>query len=311
MLDLALEALLELYRSTGNQTYRDYVLQVVHERGWRPDLPIAHQPFNVLNYEIYQATQDAAWLPVFLEQTYTEKQTIPRTPDGIVTHPRGEKRGGGEAVLIDSMQCYVSRLAAAGAHTGDSALFDECVTQIRLHRALLRNTETGLWSQGQGWLARGDSRLSPGAWSRGHGWLIRGLEKSLRHLPHEGEETWEVTTYLREIADALLATQTQSGMWHTLLNRTPAESPPDSSGTGMIAFHLTRAHQNGFLPDAKYREAAEKASAALPSFVRPDGTVESASPGPGPLETETPWQVTSFPPDDPHGTFAILFAAAQ
>ncbi len=37
--------------------------------------------------------------------------------------------------------------------------------------------------------------------------------------------------------------------------------------------------------------------------------MRSVSPGPGPLETEAPWQVHAFPPGDEHGPFAILFAA--
>ena len=310
--DLTLEALLEFSRATGEPQWATFVAEVCRARGITPDAEISWcvQPFSCLTLELWEHTHDEAWLPVFVKQSRLWMKEKARSADGLTLHPRGEQRGGGFAVLIDDLQCYAYRMAATGRITGEEAFFDECVEQYCRHRALLRSPATGLWSQGRGWLAPGDERLSPGAWSRGHGWLMRGMEKSLAHLPAGSPWAGQMMEWLRELSDTLLALQAEEGVWHTLLNRPRSESLPDSSGTGMIAVHLARAWTGGWLPDSRYRDAALKAFAALPRLVREDGAVLLASPGPGPLETEEPWLAKSFPPGDGHGTFAVLFAAA-
>jgi unsaturated rhamnogalacturonyl hydrolase len=49
----------------------------------------------------------------------------------------------------------------------------------------------------------------------------------------------------------------------------------------------------------------------LPDYVDAEGLALSVSPGPGPLESEEPWLVSEFPPGNDHGTFALMFAAAE
>ncbi|TLD69772.1 hypothetical protein FEM03_15720 [Phragmitibacter flavus] len=313
MFDLTLEALLELSRITNNSTYRDHVLRIAtNQRKLTPTTPAPwrQQPFNCLTFALFEATQDKSWLPIFLSESERCRNEIWRDPDGIILHPRGTKRGGGEAMLIDALQEYTSRMARTGFITKDPAWFAECARQFRLYRPIVRYPDSGLWSQGRGWISGQPSTLSPGAWSRGHGWLIRGMEQSLRYIPRDAAEYQEIQTHLSELADALLAVQLPSGMWSCLLTRSPDQSPAETSGTAMIAWHLARAIHDGHLTDPKYLASVKKALAALPQYVLTDGTVFNTSPGPGPLETEEPWLKSEYPPGDPHGTFSILFAAA-
>ena len=74
---------------------------------------------------------------------------------------------------------------------------------------------------------------------------------------------------------------------------------------------LALASREGILTEAKYRDAARRAFEVLPAYVDSEGVVLSVSPGPGPLEAEAPWLVDSFPPGNDHGTFALMFAAAE
>lgn len=313
MFQLALEGLLELGKVPGQERYLHEALRLVSEAlGITPATHVSwrKQPFSCLTWAAYEATGDKAWLPVFVQESQLMRQEIWRDADGVVLHPRGEKRGGGEAMLIDGIQEYVSRVARTGAVLGEAEWFAEGARQMRVHRQVLRCPRTGLWSQGRGWLGAEPMRLSPGAWSRGHGWLMRGLEHALRSIPHECPEHAELLAYFTEIADALLDVQHADGMWPTLLNRPADQSPPDSSGTAMIAHHMARAVRDGYLTGERYAASAAAALSALPTYVTADGVVLSASPGPGPLEVEEPWMRRDFPPNDPHGTFALLFAAA-
>ena len=309
--DLALEALLRLARAADRAEYREFVFEEVRRSGLTPETPVSFraQPFGSLTSLLAEESGDRAWLDVFLKESRAYRREIPRTPEGAITHPRGKARGGGDAVLIDALQEYAGRMARTGRLTGDEEYFEEAVRQFRLHRAIVRDPATGLWSQGRGWIGGEPDRLSPGAWSRGHGWLIRGMVETLRSLPPESAGAAELRGYLEELADALLPLQRPDGLWPTLLHRPPEDSPPEVSGTALIAGYLGIALADGFLEGDGYEAAARRAYAALPRFVRADGVIESVSPGPGPLEAEAPYAVAAFPPGEEHGPFALFTAA--
>lgn len=311
--DLALGALLELSTVTKEPKYRDHVLAVVAKRNWTPATQVSYreQSFICLTYGLYQASDDRAWLPVFVDESRKCRDGIARSAEGAVLHPRGRERGGGEAMLLDSMQEFVARMARAGAVSGEADFFAEAAKQIRLYRSIVRDPQSGLWHQGRGWIKDEPATISPGTWSRGHGWLLRGLTAALGAMPRDSHEYREMQATLVELADALLERQQPSGMWHCLLDRPVGASPPESSGTAMIATALARAVREGTLTGDQYRDSARRAFAALPAYVDQEGQVLSVSPGPGPLEREEPWLVESFPPGNDHGTFALMFAAAE
>ncbi|WP_437201887.1 glycoside hydrolase family 88 protein [Planctomicrobium sp. SH664] len=309
--ELTLEGLLEWSAVTGDPKYQDYVLKMLADRGVHPTTEVSwrQQPFGCLTYETSRFTGNQDWLPVFIRQSRLLRTEVERSPEGGILHPRGAKRGGGQALLIDALGEYIARMAQAGELTDEPEFRREVAEQLRIYAEIVRDPKTGLWSQGRGWLAAEPQKLSPGFWSRGHGWLIRGMERSLRSLPPDSDEFQQVQQHFVNLSDALLIRQTESGLWHCLLTRSPEESPYETSGSAMIASHLARGWKAGILKDAKYREAAMRTFEALPEMVTAEGVVLSVSPGPGPLESEVPWLRSSFPPNDPHGAFTILSAA--
>ncbi len=325
--ELSLEALLEIGQATGDSACRERVLKSVAALGlqsgahvpWSatPELDIPRTPnyqsqlFGSVTYALYRATEDRGWLPAFVSETERVKREIPRSPEGAVMAPRGQEPGHGPALLLDFMQEYVARMARTGSISGDRSYYREGATQLQIHRDLLRDPKTGLWRQGRGWLPDQPNVLSPGAWSRGHGWLMRGLIGALDALPKDSQEFAQVKGHLQELADALAPLQQPDGTWHALLHRPAADSLPDTSGTAMIATGLSRAWREGWLRDARYVEAAQRAFAALPPYVAANGDVRSASPGPGPLVSETKDLAREFPARNAHGTFAVLFATAE
>jgi len=233
---------------------------------------------------------------------------VNRLHDGTIVHPRGDQRGGGFALLIDHLQEYSVRMAKAGYLSNNSAFFEECIKQYTVYQTLLRNAATGLWSQGKGWVPNAPSALSPGAWSRGHGWLIRGMVESLLYLPPDSSYNSAMKRMLEEIVDALFDVQDQNGMWHAMLHLPFHQSPPESSGSGLIAYSIARAVYDGFLPRNKYLRPAIKAITSLKSYVTNEGAVLNCCYGPGPLTDIAPYCVDSFPANDKHGAGALIYA---
>ncbi len=312
-LDLVLEATAALFEATGDPRHRRCVLDVAAARGWSPDAQPegGSPPFTLLIDDVRRLSGDERYAAPFVEATREYVRSIPRSGDGLVLHARGLRRGGGHAALIDSLQEYGRRVAKAGSLGGGEAMFAECVEQFERHERLLRDERTGLWHQGAGW--EGDGEVSPGAWSRGQGWLIRGMVRCLSDLPGESDWARRMGRLLGDLSAALLAVQDEGGMWHALADRPPSASPPESSGTGLIARSLGRAVRDGLLPARPYRDAALRSMRALHDCVGSDGQVRAACPGPGPLTGEelTAYLVDAFPPGEEHGAGAVVLALAE
>jgi len=304
--DLALEAILTLYDHTSDASLLDYVRKFVRDRGIEPGkaVPYRLQPFCCITFELFSRTGEKEFIQPFLDETYKYRKEVPRDKDGAVIHVYRNSRG----ILVDYLQDYASRMAKAGHLTGDTTFFDECVQQYQIHRRILRNPQTGLWSQGRGWL-RDPNELSPGAWSRGHGWLIRGMVSSLRYLPADSEWSRTMRDMLEELATDLLKCQDENGMWHQLLHLPFSETFPESSGTALITYNISLAIKEGYLDGAQFEPAVRKSVAALEKCVTREGIVLHACKGPGPLYGIDGFAQKAPQPDDPHGTPALIFGA--
>ncbi len=308
--DLALEAMLEVDRVSGRREHLPYVQWVMEERGQAPDavIPYESQPFCHVNYKLHEVTGDRRYVRPFVDETDRYRREVTRSAEGAIAHYPDRP---GRNLLIDMLQDYASRMARAGALSGDATFYDECVEQHRIYRRLLRDGETGLWSQGRGWLEDAMA-LSPGAWSRGHGWLMRGMVDSLCALPRGGKHAREMEGYLHELADALLAVQAPDGSWHQLLHLRLEESYPDSTGTGLVCYNMLRALREGFLSGERYRGSALRAWEAVARCVTDEGIVTDACPGPGPLRAVEPYVRTPGLREDgeSHGPGCVMFACA-
>ncbi|MEK7414632.1 MAG: glycoside hydrolase family 88 protein [Planctomycetota bacterium] len=310
---LAVEGIINFSTITGDATWRAFAEQDIAQRNWQPDtkVPWREEPFVSLSWAWANATGDPKRMASYVEGTRDLIRELPRTPDNLITHPRGVARGGGNAVLLDSFQEYAGRMARAAKASGDSSFITECVDQVSKHRALMRDPTTGLWCQGRGWLSGQPMTLSPGTWSRGQGWLLRGLSAATEALPRSDPAYTAIRTIFIEAVDAACARQQPSGMWHALPHRPATESGPEASGTAFIAAAILRAIRTGVLPATPYRDHAWRAISALVPRVDANGMVHDACPGPGPLEKEEPWLVPKFPPGDVHGSGTMLEALVE
>lgn len=304
--DMALEGILTFYDYTSDERLLNYVREHVRNRGVRSEkaVPYHLQPFCCITFELFSRTGENEFIQPFLEETYKYRDESLRDKDGAVIHDGRNPRG----ILIDYLQDYASRMAKAGHLSGDTTFFEECVQQYQIHRRILRDPRTGLWSQGRGWLQNPDE-LSPGAWGRGHGWLIRGMVDSLRYLPPESEWFRTMRDMLEELATDLLKYQDEDGMWRQLLHLPFKQSFPESTGTALISYNISRSLREGYLEGAEFEHAVRKAVTALEKYVTPEGIVRNASRGPGPLRTIDSLVETPAEPDDPHGTCAVIFGA--
>jgi len=302
-MDITFEAMLFYDLQTGSDIYTNKIVDIMKLRNRIPSDTVSYrsQPFCSNNYALYKATGNEDYVNPYVSETRRMMKEVKRTLEGAVQILNKDT----SYVLIDYIQEYCSRVARAGSLTGDTLFFKECADQFDIYRDMLRNPETGLYSQGRGWLPD-TTELSPGAWSRGHGWLMRGIVSAMEAVPFQSTYYLRLQAVLEEMADALLKVQDENGMWHQLPHLPFDKSYPETSGTGMIAYNLAVAYKNGFLKDEKYRDAALRAACELKKYVTDDGIVLGTCKGPGPLRSIDNYLDNPAEPDDHHGAQAII-----
>uniref|UniRef100_UPI0032169960 glycoside hydrolase family 88 protein n=1 Tax=uncultured Draconibacterium sp. TaxID=1573823 RepID=UPI0032169960 len=301
-LDLTLEALLVFDEYTNQNNCISLVERVYQNRGINPDDTISYriQPFCSMNFTLGMVSKNKEWFNGFIAESYKMKQELRRSEDGAVMI----NHEGGHYILMDYLQEYASRIAKTGWLVKDTCLFEESVNQFKIYELILRNSETGLWSQGRGWID-GSSQLSPGAWSRGHGWLLRGLVTSMMFLPNKYRK--QLLPVLKRTAYSLLKVQAENGMWHILLHLPAGDSEPDVSGTGMIAYYLALAVNNQWLPQNDFELTILKSTESLRNFVTPKGQVLNSCKGPGPLYSIEDYIDYHPETDEKHGFQAMIY----
>ncbi len=312
-LNLSFEALLESEGKDPGSTGVQKVLEVMEKRGYRAGdtLDYRLEPFCSLAFPLFETTGDSAWLPGFAHSTGQMYSELTRSPEGAVYFydPRHEH----PCLLIDFIQEYSLRMARAGYITGDTLFYRECVDQFYIHARILRDPETGLWSQGRGWLPT-PLEISPGAWSRGHGWLMRGMVLSLRVLPKGSRWQLELQSLMEETLMSLLKVRPKGELWPVLLNRDPAETYPETSGSGMIAGYAAMALRDGFIPEANRKEVLsmiESVTRAMKLFVTAEGEILNTCEGPGPLSSEEKYLEEEPYAGNEHGYQAFFHVFAR
>ena len=96
-------------------------------------------------------------------------------------------------------------------------------------------------------------------------------------------------------------------MYHILLNLPPEQSAPDVSGTGMIAYYMSVAAEQGWLRDDIYKTSILKATGAIKNFVNDKGEIVSSSKGHGPLCEQE--EYIGYVPeiDEKHGFQGVIY----
>ena len=301
-LDLTLEALLMSDHYLETDIYTNVIKEVFRKRQTRPSDTINYksQPFCSINFTLAEVWGEKTWSAGFIHESYRMYHQSVKSSEGAIMLNHESKH----RVLIDYLQEYASRLAKTGYLTDDHSLYSESVNQFIIYEKLVKNDDTGLWSQGRGW-CEDSTLISQGAWSRGHGWLLRGIVSTMLYLPDEYQS--DLLPVLKRLADSILKTQAESGMYHILLNLPPTASQPDVSGSGMIAFYMALAVQEDWLDAEIYQPRILKATTAIKEYISDKGEILSSSKGPGPLCNESEYIGYIPETDEKHGFQGAIY----
>ncbi|CAK7261168.1 MULTISPECIES: glycoside hydrolase family 88 protein [unclassified Shinella] len=222
---------------------------------------------------LWAKTRDPRWQPVLDAWANRVLSDMGRTPEGGFEHHVSDKINDHE-LWDDTLYMVALFLASYGQASGRRELVDEASRQFLVHARYLADPQTGLWFHG--WTFDGRHNFARARWARGNAWITAGVLDlfDLAELDRPVRQFLEGVLVAQ--VDALLALQTPSGAWRTLLD--DASSYEEISATAGIGYGLLKGYRLG-LGTPAWRAAGMKALEAVMRNIDESGTVLNVSYG--------------------------------
>ncbi len=285
---VVLAGMLHVSDVTGDTSYRDYTLKNFdfifdHLDYFRKQAaqfgPQANGYRRLLNMA---ALDDCGAIGAALLKAYAKKQdpryraTIDRIAEYIAKRQMrlsdgtlARARPQPVALWIDDAYMSIPFLAQMGKLTGDRKWYDDAARQVTGMAARLLDPATGLYDHA--WYENTSAYDPKFFWGRGDGWAVMASAELLSVLPEDHPQRGQVLEIFRRAVRGAVETQSGTGMWHQLLNKT--DSYLETSATAMFTFGIARGVNRGWL-EPVYAPVAQAGWQALAKRVRPDGQIE-------------------------------------
>ncbi|MBW3091992.1 glycoside hydrolase family 88 protein [Bifidobacterium sp. 82T10] len=271
-----------LYRNwevTGSQSALDAVTQW-YERAFAQGTPSKNvntmAPLLAMAY-LYERTGDPKLRPYLEQWARWVYRDMPRTEGQGLQHVTfGEPHHN--QLWADTLVMSVLPLAKIGMLLGNRAYVEEAKYQFEIHAKYLMDNATGLWYHG--WTFDERHNFVGAHWARGNCWATMAIPEiiDILHLDADDALRRWLTTVLEEQVEALAAHQSDSGLWHTLID--DETSYLESSGTAGIAYGVLKAVHRGYLSE-RWLDMAYRAVGGLIDQIGEHGEVNNVSVGTG------------------------------
>lgn len=178
-------------------------------------------------------------------------------------------------VWADDLYMSVSLLARMGKRTGDNKYFDYAAKQvIHFHKYL--------WDPGRQLYYHcyyTDTKTNGVAyWGRCNGWVMMAQADLLSALPKDYPKRDELINLFQQEVEGIARYQSESGLWHQLLNKT--DSYLETSASAMFTFSIARGVNRGWLPQ-DFAQVADFGWRGILSKITDNGDVTDICPGTG------------------------------
>lgn len=254
-------SLLELYKTTKNEKYLDFVIKFV-------DFYVSDDG-SILGYEkekystddvsesrilfdLYEYTHNEKYLKA-IDMVYEQIKTHPRTKEGNFWH----KKIYPNQVWLDGlymMQPFYTRYETI---KNKMQHYDDIVNQFKNVYAMMRDPKTGLYYHGydserQMFWADKNTGLSKNFWLRSIGWYTVALIDVYEYMNEQMyDEYHTIKMIFKEIVDSILKFQDpESKMFYQVPNYPNKENNYlETSGSCMIAYALLKGVRLKALPE--------------------------------------------------------------
>ena len=261
-----------------NPRYREAMLAVAEQNGWRPGERTYHADDHAVGqtyaelYAYYREERMLAPLRARFDEILAHPATNALTFSG--PHEQITRRWSWCDALFMAPPAWL-RLYRA---TGDRRYRDFAVAEWQATSAFLYDREEHLFYRDSRYFPQREANGRKVFWSRGNGWVLGGLVRVLEALPAEDPDRGAFVAQFREMAAAVLARQQEDGLWRSSL-LDPASYPlQETSGSGFFTYALAWGVNQGLLDRATYEPAVRRGWEGLVRCVNPDGRLTHVQP---------------------------------
>ena len=221
--------------------------------------------------DLYQQHKDPAFKQYFDKAIHALEYAEPRLKDGTIARYFPHTM----TVWADDLYMSVSLLARMGKLTGNAKYFDDAVKQVLQFHQYLWDTDKQIYYH----CYYTDTRHNGVAyWGRCNGWMMMAQADLLSVLPKNHPKYAQLLKLFQQQAIGIARYQSQSGLWHQLLDKT--DSYEETSCSAMFTFAMARGVNRGWLePD--FAQVADFGWKGILSKITEQGDVTAICPGTG------------------------------
>ena len=205
----------------------------------------------------------------------------------------------------DDLYMGISFLCRMGELTGEKKYFDDAVRQVFNFHKYLFNTNYGLMYHC--WYSD-EQRPGVAFWGRANGWAMLAQIDLLERLPANHPKRNELTGLLKKHIVGISRYQSESGLWHQLLDK--VDSYLETSCSAMFTYSIARAVNKGLI-DKRYLPIALKGWDGVMTKINSNGDVEGVCTGTGTSDELIHYYTRPAPLNDVHGIGAVLLAGVE
>lgn len=246
------------------------------EEGAPPKNVNTMAPLLTMAY-LYEDTKDSRYLPYLEQWAEWVMNDMPRTNEDGLQHATYGPENKNQ-LWDDTLMMTVLPLAKIGKLLNRPEYLEEARYQFMIHIKYLMDKRTGLWYHG--WTFEGNHNYAEAFWARGNCWLTIAIPEIIEILELSKEDALRklLIETLEAQVRALKTYQSESGLWHTLLD--DPSSYVESSATAGFAYSILKAVHKRYLPQ-EYKEVAYRAIQGLLEQIDEKGEVQNVSIGTG------------------------------
>lgn len=260
-----------LYELTGENRYKNELINVGQSNGWKPMDDIFHADrLTVIDtwawlYELERNPKmidKSKWaLDIHLARRYNQATdvTFKNNPYRLEWW-----------TWCDALFMAPPSFVRMWKVTGNKDYLEYMDTQWWKTSDYLYSQEDSLYYRDDRFFDKRTENDKKVFWSRGNGWVIAGLARILSLLPEDYTNLDKFEQQYKEMAHKLLSIQGDDGLWRVSLHDPEYLDIGESSGSAFYTFALAWGINNGLIEE-KYKSNVEKAWQALCDNVNKEG----------------------------------------
>lgn len=264
-----IKAILEMYTITKDEKYfafaDAFIDAKVFEDGTIDGYDVNEKNIDNVNagktlFELYDLTKKEKYLKA-IQLIYSQVKDMPRTQAGNFWH----KNIYPNQVWLDGMYMCQPFYIEYETRYNEKKNYDDIYTQFKNVIEIMKDPKTGLYfhaydsSKEMFWCDK-VTGLSQNFWLRALGWYSMALLDTLDKAdPAEEKICNLLQNAFKDLMDAMLKYQDESGMWYQVVNLGGMDKNYlETSGSSIMAYALLKGVRLGYLP-AEYAEYGKKA----------------------------------------------------